>query len=161
MTLTADHIRQVRESWGRVQPIQEQAAGLFYDRLFELDPSLRPLFKGDMASQGRKLMHIIGVAVASLDHLGDILETVREMGRRHAGYGVRDEHYATVGQACSGPWSKAWARVSRRMSGMPGPGSTLCSPTPCARAWSDLTPWRWWTGPRPEQRAICHGPVLC
>ena len=75
------------------------AATMFYDRLFVLDPSLRPLFKGDMAEQGKKLMAMIGTAVAKLDKLETIVPAVRDLGRRHATYGVLPWHYDTVGAA--------------------------------------------------------------
>ncbi|MDP1529447.1 MAG: globin family protein [Rhodoferax sp.] len=72
---------------------------MFYGQLFELDPSLRSLFKGDMAEQGRKLMAMINTVVVSLDKLGPILETIEEMGRHHVAYGVTEAHYDTVGSA--------------------------------------------------------------
>ena len=87
--MTPEAQRLVRESFAKVAPIAPAAAAMFYDRLFELDPALRPLFKGDMAEQGRKLMSMIGVAVANLGKLDVILPAVRDLGRRHAGYGVR------------------------------------------------------------------------
>ena len=89
----------VQSSFARVAPIAETAAGLFYAKLFELDPSLRPLFKGDIAEQGRKLMHMLTVAVHGLDHLDRLVPAVKALGQRHAGYGVRDEHYETVAGA--------------------------------------------------------------
>ena len=80
-------------------PIAPTAAAMFYDRLFVLDPTLRPLFKGDMGEQGRKLMSMIGTAVANLGHLDAIVPAVRDLGRRHAGYGVQQSHYDTVATA--------------------------------------------------------------
>lgn len=97
--MTPEKVALVRSSWQQVLPIQDTAAQLFYGRLFELDPSLRGMFKGDMADQGRKLMAIINTAVASLDNLGPILGTVEDMGRRHVAYGVTPAHYDTVGSA--------------------------------------------------------------
>mgnify|MGYP003466025044 CR=1 FL=1 len=97
--MTPEKVALVRSSWQQVLPIQDTAAQLFYGRLFELDPSLRGMFKGDMAEQGRKLMAIINTAVASLDNLGPILGTVEDMGRRHVAYGVTPAHYDTVGSA--------------------------------------------------------------
>ncbi|HSO45248.1 MAG TPA: globin family protein [Rhodoferax sp.] len=97
--MTPEKILLVRSSWQQVLPIKDTAAELFYGRLFELDPSLRPLFKGDMVEQGRKLMMIINTAVNSLDNLGPILGAVEDMGRRHVGYGVTEAHYDTVGSA--------------------------------------------------------------
>jgi hemoglobin-like flavoprotein len=89
----------VQTSFAQVAPIAETAAGLFYAKLFELDPSLRPLFRGDIEEQGRKLMAMLIVAVNGLDHLDTLVPAVRAMGQRHAAYGVRDEHYETVAEA--------------------------------------------------------------
>ena len=97
--MTPNQIALVQSSWENVKPISEQAAELFYGRLFELDPSLRPLFKGDMKEQGKKLMATLNLAVTSLTKLDDILPAVQDLGRRHVQYGVPDESYATVGQA--------------------------------------------------------------
>ena len=84
--MTPEAQRLVRESFAKVTPIAPAAAAMFYDRLFVLDPALRPLFKGDMAEQGRKLMSMIGVAVANLGKLDVIVPAVRDLGRRHAGW---------------------------------------------------------------------------
>ncbi len=97
--MTPEKIALVRSSWQLVLPIKDTAAQLFYGQLFELDPSLRSMFKGDMAEQGRKLMAIINTAVNSLDDLGPILGAVQDMGRRHVAYGVTEAHYDTVGSA--------------------------------------------------------------
>src|SRR4051812_3773138 len=97
--MSPTEITLVKDSFRKVLPIADQAAALFYARLFELDPSLRPLFRGDMPEQGRKLMTMIATAVASLDRLDAIVPAVRALGARHAGYGVAEEHYATVGAA--------------------------------------------------------------
>jgi len=97
--MTPEKILLVRSSWQQVLPIKDTAAALFYGQLFELDPSLRSMFKGDMVEQGRKLMMIINTAVNSLDDLGPILGAVEDMGRRHVAYGVTEAHYDTVGSA--------------------------------------------------------------
>ena len=97
--MTPEKIALVRSSWQQVLPIKDTAAQLFYGRLFDLDPSLRGMFKGDMVEQGRKLMAMINTVVNSLDKLGPILETIEEMGRRHVAYGVTEAHYDTVGSA--------------------------------------------------------------
>jgi len=89
----------VQTSFAKVAPIAEQAAALFYGRLFEMDPSLRPLFKGDIREQGRKLMNMIAFCVQGLDALDQLVPAVQGLGKRHAGYGVTDAHYATVGGA--------------------------------------------------------------
>jgi len=92
-------IEVVRSTFAQVEPIADQAAELFYNKLFELDPSVRAMFKGDMVQQGRKLMTMIKTAVAGLDNLEAILPAVESLGKRHAGYGVIDSHYDTVGKA--------------------------------------------------------------
>lgn len=97
--MTPEQAQLVRSSFAKVAPIKDQAVALFYRRLFELDSSLKPLFRGDMTAQGAKLMAALGVVVGSLDQLARILPVVRELGRRHAAYGVRPDHYATVGEA--------------------------------------------------------------
>lgn len=97
--MTAAEISLVQTSLRRITPIADQAAALFYARLFELDPSLRPMFRGDMAEQGRKLMIMISTAVGALERLDTLVPVVRQLGARHAGYGVTEEHYATVGAA--------------------------------------------------------------
>jgi hemoglobin-like flavoprotein len=95
-----DHpISLVRESFDLVEPIAPQAAELFYANLFEADPVLRALFRGDMVEQGAKLMQMIGVAVATLDAPEVLLPALRRLGQRHAGYGVKEEHYEVVGDA--------------------------------------------------------------
>jgi hemoglobin-like flavoprotein len=97
--MTPDAQRLVRDSFTKIVPNAEAAAGMFYDRLFVLDPSLRPLFKGDMTCQGRKLMTMIGTAVANLHRLDTIIPAVQDLGRRHARYGVASSHYQTVAAA--------------------------------------------------------------
>ena len=90
----------VQTTWKRVVPIADTAATLFYVRLFEIDPSTKPLFRQtDMAHQRKKLLQIIGTAVVSLERLDALVPVVEDLGRRHAGYGVKDEHYDSVGAA--------------------------------------------------------------
>ena len=89
----------VQETFAQVAPIADEAAALFYGRLFELDPTLKALFKIDMREQGRKLMQMIGLAVSKLDALDELVPAVQALGRRHAGYGVKDGDYDTVGAA--------------------------------------------------------------
>jgi len=94
------NIRLVQDSFRtQVQPIADAAASLFYQRLFELDPSLRSLFKTDLAAQRRALMSMLAVAIQGLDHLDTLVPAVENLGRRHVGYGVKDRDYDTVGQA--------------------------------------------------------------
>ena len=98
--MSPEQVELVKKSWESVKPISEQAAELFYGRLFELDPTLKPLFKGDMKEQGKKLMSTITLAVSSLSNLDAILPAVQNLGRKHSQeYGVPDSSYATVGEA--------------------------------------------------------------
>ncbi|HQS57764.1 MAG: hemin receptor [Gallionellales bacterium 35-53-114] len=97
--MNSEKIMLVRSSWQQVLPIKETAADLFYGQLFELDPSLRKMFKGDMVEQGRKLMVMLNAVVNSLDNLAPLLKTIEDMGRRHVAYGVTAAHYDTVGNA--------------------------------------------------------------
>jgi hemoglobin-like flavoprotein len=89
----------VQETFAAIAPIAEDAAILFYQRLFELDPSLERLFPGNMAEQRRKLMHMLTAAVKGLDRLDHLVPVVQDLGRRHGAYGVTDAHYDTVGAA--------------------------------------------------------------
>ena len=89
----------VQETFAKVAPIADQAAALFYGRLFETAPALKALFKADMEAQGRKLMQMIGYCVGNLDALDQLVPAVKELGRKHVTYGVRDADYATVGAA--------------------------------------------------------------
>ena len=97
--MTNEQIKLVQDSFRQVAAIAETAAQLFYARLFELDPDLELLFKGNLTEQGRKLMQMLGLAVNSLDRMEQLLPVVQSLGTRHAGYGVRDKDYDTVGQA--------------------------------------------------------------
>ncbi len=92
-------ISLVQDSWKKVDAIAPQAAALFYKNLFEADPALQSLFKGNMEQQGAKLMQMIGAAVGKLDDLPTLVPIVQQLGKRHAGYGVQDADYGTVGGA--------------------------------------------------------------
>ena len=97
--MTPEQKNLVQSTFKEVIPIADTAAKLFYGKLFELDPALKPLFKGDMEEQGRKLMQMIATAVNGLDDLESIVPAVEQLGKRHVGYGVKDEHYDTVAAA--------------------------------------------------------------
>lgn len=97
--LTEDDIALVRAGFARVRPIEAAAADLFYARLFELAPNLRPMFPDDLAEQKRKLMAMLATAVGGLDRLDTIVPAVKALGARHAGYGVRPAHYQVVADA--------------------------------------------------------------
>jgi len=89
----------VRNTFATITPIADDAAALFYRRLFELDPSLERMFRGDMKEQRKKLMQMLTAAVKGLDRLDQLVPVVEDLGRRHAAYGVADVHYETVGSA--------------------------------------------------------------
>ncbi|MEM9254535.1 MAG: globin family protein [Pseudomonadota bacterium] len=97
--MTPEQVTLVKDTWAQVKPIADQAAELFYGRLFELNPDYKALFKGDMTNQGKMLMSMLNTAVASLDRLETIVPAVQALGQRHVGYGVKDEDYDTVGEA--------------------------------------------------------------
>jgi len=98
--MLATQKKLIQGTWAQVVPIADQAAAIFYQRLFEIDPRTCALFNTtDMAQQQKKLIQILSVAVSSLDNLGALGKTVEDLGRRHAGYGVKDAHYDSVGVA--------------------------------------------------------------
>lgn len=96
-----DHatVRLVQESWAKVVPIADAAGKLFYANLFEADPTLKALFKGDMEQQASKLVQMISAAVGKLHQLDVLVPILEQLGQRHNGYGVKPEHYSTVGAA--------------------------------------------------------------
>ncbi|THF87222.1 hemin receptor [Deinococcus sp. KSM4-11] len=138
-------IELIQRSFADIKPIAGPAAQLFYARLFELDPALRPLFRHDLDTQGHKLMTALGLVVGGLTRLDTLQPALRALGARHAGYGVRDEHYSTVGEALlwtlhrglgeaftpdvHDAWHAAYSVLAgvmmeaSRTSGSPGPGS--------------------------------------
>src|SRR5262245_59066657 len=98
--LTAEQKRLVKETWHDIVPIADDAAELFYKRLFEIDSSTRALFRADrMPEQRRKLVQTLAIVVQGIDNLDALISTVEELGRRHAGYGVSDGHYDSVAAA--------------------------------------------------------------
>jgi len=99
MSITTTQIKLVQDSFAKVAPIADQAADIFYNKLFEYDPSLRKLFKNDMSEQGRKLMATLGVAVKSLTDLNGLVPILQKLSERHVGYGVKAEDYTPVGNA--------------------------------------------------------------
>ena len=129
--MTPAQIRLVQATWKQVVPMADQAAAMFYQRLFEIDPSTRPLFrKTDLAQQRKKLLQVLTVAVSGLTNLGALINVVEDLGRRHVKYGVKDEHYDSVGaallwtleQGLSTAWTKetaaAWTEVYGVLAGV-------------------------------------------
>ncbi|HVZ72997.1 MAG TPA: globin family protein [Polyangia bacterium] len=97
--MTPEQKTLVKTTFAQVAPMADAVAEMFYGRLFEMDPSLRALFKIDLHEQGKKLMQTLAVCVANLEHLDVILPSVQALGKRHVAYGVVDAHYDTVGGA--------------------------------------------------------------
>lgn len=97
--MTPHQIKLVQMSFAKVAPIAATAADLFYGRLFEIAPEVRAMFPDDLSGQKKKLMAMLGTAVAGLSRLDTLLPAVRALGQRHAGYGVTAEQYAPVGAA--------------------------------------------------------------
>jgi len=89
----------IRKSFAQVEAHGTVPALVFYRRLFEIDPALRPMFKSDIEVQAAKLLDMLGVLISHLERTALLEAELRLMGQRHAGYGVQPEHYATVGQA--------------------------------------------------------------
>ena len=100
--MTPRQIELVRATFGLLAPAPAYVAALFYQRLFHIDPALRPLFKRDLRNQGRKLMQMLAAAVAGLDRIDTLMPALHQLGARHAGYGVPAAHCETVGAALVG-----------------------------------------------------------
>lgn len=99
MSLTPAQIEIVQSTFRSVQPVSTTAAEIFYKRLFEIDPGTAALFKGSIKEQGQKLMQVLAVAVGGLANVSTLVPIVQQLGLRHAGYGVKPEHYDSVRQA--------------------------------------------------------------
>lgn len=141
--MTPDQIQIVRSTFGRVYRTPEETGDLFYGRLFAMAPEVRPLFKGDMARQSRKLMDTLNVAVATLRDPASLQDILARMGRDHAAYGVQDRHYDAVGAALIwtldrklGPaftpearaaWTALYGTVSAAMKAAAAPGATAAA----------------------------------
>ncbi|WP_416900016.1 MAG: globin family protein [Minwuia sp.] len=97
--MTPEQVALVQGSFKKVAPIADTAADIFYDRLFEIAPEVRPLFPEDMREQKKKLMQMLATAVTNLHQVETIVAPVQALGKRHAGYDVKDEHYDKVGEA--------------------------------------------------------------
>jgi hemoglobin-like flavoprotein len=97
--MTPDQVTLVQESFAKVAPISETAAVLFYDRLFEIAPSVVPMFPTDMKEQRKKLMAALAVVVGGLSNLETVLPAASALAKRHVSYGTKAEHYPVVGAA--------------------------------------------------------------
>ena len=126
--MTREELYLVQSSWRQVLPIAPQAAELFYFRLFEVAPELTALFKGDMREQGQRLMSMIDAAVNEMDRWDELVPTLRALGERHAGYGVKPADYDAVasallwtlekglGEAFTEEVKQAWAKTYGHMA---------------------------------------------
>lgn len=97
--LTTDQVQLVQQTWSQIDKPPEDLGRLFYTRLFELEPDLRPLFSTDLAAQARSLMKMLSLVVSGLDRLDTLIPAVKALGLRHQGYGVAAAHYDLVGAA--------------------------------------------------------------
>jgi nitric oxide dioxygenase len=127
--MTQDQIELVQQSFAKVAPISEQAAVLFYDRLFEIAPKVKSMFPADMTEQRKKLMATLAVVVNGLGNLESVLPAASALARRHVSYGAKAEHYPAVGaallwtlqQGLGDGWTpevaEAWATAYGTLSG--------------------------------------------
>jgi hemoglobin-like flavoprotein len=97
--MTPEQLKAIQGSFAKVAPISEQAAELFYERLFEIAPAVKPLFRGDMKEQDKKLIATLAVVVNGLGNLQSILPAASALAKRHVDYGVKASDYTPVGQA--------------------------------------------------------------
>ena len=98
--MTTKQIELIKSSWSLVAAIDPETVGaLFYNRLFELAPEVKPMFRGPLAQQSKKLLSTLSYVISKLDKLEDIVDEVAKLSRRHVGYGVKEEHYTGVGVA--------------------------------------------------------------
>jgi methyl-accepting chemotaxis protein len=96
--MTQQQITLVQQSWSRVLPIAREAGLLFYEKLFEMAPAVRHLFKTDISDQANKLVTILGYVASKLDHMEELVPEVQKLGARHNNYGTEPAHYEAVGQ---------------------------------------------------------------
>ena len=131
--MTPEQVKLVQQSFGQVAPIADTAATLFYQRLFETAPAVKPLFRGDMAEQRRKMMATLATVVGGLGNIETVLPAASALAKRHVDYGVKTEHYDLVGAALlwtlerglderwsselAAAWSAAYGTLSQYMIG--------------------------------------------
>jgi hemoglobin-like flavoprotein len=156
----------IRESWAAVEPIADDAARLFYGRLFEVDPGIAQLFHhADMDKQRMVLMQTLSVVVDNVDRLDRLMPEVEALGRRHAGYGAAPEYFPIVGSALlwtleqglgdafTDETAHAWADAYRRLS------SSMIEAARQAQARAALPRRRRWRGPAPLPLGLATGSV--
>ncbi|WP_315765473.1 MULTISPECIES: globin family protein [unclassified Bradyrhizobium] len=129
--MTPSQITLVQDSFAKVAPISDQAAMIFYDRLFEVAPQVRALFPDDLTEQRKKLMATLAVVVNGLTNLEAILPAASALAIRHVDYGAKPEHYPVVVAALlwtlekglgdawtpevAGAWTAAYGTLSNYM----------------------------------------------
>ena len=97
--MTPDQVKLVQQSFAKVAPIADQAAAIFYDRLFEVAPAVKAMFPADMTEQRKKLMATLAVVVNGLSDLDSVLPAASALAKRHVAYGAKPAHYPIVGGA--------------------------------------------------------------
>jgi hemoglobin-like flavoprotein len=97
--MTPDQVKLVQQSFSKVAPISDQAAVMFYGRLFEIAPQVKSMFPADLTEQRRKLMATLAVVVGGLGNLQSVLPAASALAKRHVSYGAKPEHYPVVGAA--------------------------------------------------------------
>src|SRR3977135_1242495 len=97
--MTPDQVKLVQQSFAKVAPISEQAAQIFYDRLFEVAPQVKAMFPADLTEQRKKLMATLAVVVNGLSNLESVLPAASALATRHVAYGAKPAHYPVVGAA--------------------------------------------------------------
>jgi nitric oxide dioxygenase len=128
--MTPDQVKIVQESFAKVAPISDQAATIFYDRLFEVAPSVKAMFPADMTEQRKKLMATLAVVVNGLSNLESVLPAASALAIRHVAYGAKAEHFRWSAAPCCGRWRRDWARPGRARWRPPGPRPMApCPPT--------------------------------
>ena len=138
--MTPEQKSLVKETWAMVLPIQEKAADLFYTRLFDQYPEVRPMFKGDMQEQGEKLMKMLDQAVGSLDNLDPLIEPLKAAGKAHKEFGVAEDDYQKVatsllwtleqglGDAYTDKVEEAWTVTYTTLAGVMIEGAAYSAP---------------------------------
>lgn len=128
--MTPDQVKLVQDSFQKVAPIATQAGDMFYARLFEIAPEVRPMFPSDITAQRDKLLQMLTTAVSNLHQVEIIIPAVQDLGKRHVGYGVKDAHYDKVGEALiwtlkkglgdsfTPPVKTAWAETYGTLAGV-------------------------------------------
>ena len=143
--MTPEQVAMVQESFKKVVPIAGTAADLFYGRLFEIAPEVRPLFPDDLKEQKKKLIGMLATAVTNLHQVDKIIPAVEDLGRRHVKYGVTSKHYEPVGTALlwtlekglgdhfTPPLKAAWTETYLTLAGvMQTAAAEAASPKPAA-----------------------------